>query len=274
MGSAMGDVDVRTADVSSGIRLPYGEAGTAAGEPVVFVHGYVESWRYFERVLQILPGSMHGYALTLRGHGDGDKPAQGYRPEDFVADIVGFMDALAIDRAVLVGSSSGGLVSQLVAGTHPARVSALVLISSPAFLGDKPAAAEMWRAVSSFEGAVDRRFVEDFVRDTSPESLADDVVDTLVDESLKVPAHVWRQALRGLIDVDVRATLARITAPTLLIAGDQDAFAGADQQVLLDAIPDSRLDLYEGAGHGVHLAWPERVVDDIAAFLSSIARTG
>jgi pimeloyl-ACP methyl ester carboxylesterase len=274
MGSAMGDVEVKTADVASGITLPYAEAGTAAGEPVVLVHGYVESWRYFEQVLRLLPDSMHGYAPTQRGYGDADKPAQGYRPEDFAADIVGFMDALAIDRAVLVGSSSGGLLSQIVASTHPARVSALVLISSPAFLGDKPAAAEMWRAVSSFEGAVDRRFVEDFARDTSPKSVADDFVDTLVGESLKAPAHVWRQALRGLIDVDVRASLGKITAPTLLIAGDQDAFAGADQQVLLDAIPDSRLDQYEGAGHGVHLAWPERVVDDITRFLSSIARSG
>jgi pimeloyl-ACP methyl ester carboxylesterase len=160
------------------------------------------------------------------------------------------MDALAIDRG------AGRFLQRRPAiagcGEHaPARVSVLVLISSRAFLGDKPAAAEIWRAVSCFEGGVDRRFVEDFVRDTSPESVADDVVDTLVEESLKVPAHVWNQTLRGLIDVDVRATLAGITAPTLLIAGDQDVFAGADQQVLSGAIPVSRLDLYEGPGHGV-----------------------
>lgn len=269
VGSGMSDVDVRTADLASGVTMPYAEAGNSAGEPVVFVHAYVESWRYFEVVLGLLPASIHGYAPTQRGHGDADKPADGYLPEDFADDIVGFMDALAIDRAVLVGSSSGGLVSQIVASTHPARVSALVLISSPAFLGDKPAVAEMWQVLSSLEDPVDRGFVEQFVRSTSPDSVPDDFVDTLVEESLKVPAHVWKQTMRGLIDADVRANLGRITAPTLLIAGDDDALVGGDQQVLLDALPVSRLDLYQGVGHGAHLARPERVVRDIAGFLSS-----
>lgn len=89
------------------------------------------------------------------------------------------MDALAIGRAVLVGSSSGVLVSQIVASTHPARVSALVLLSSPAFLGDKPAVLEMWDAVSVLEDPVDRGFVEEFVRSTSPESVPDDFVGML-----------------------------------------------------------------------------------------------
>lgn len=270
----MSDVDVRTVDLASGVTVPYAEAGDSAGEPVVFVHAYVESWRYFERVMGLLPASIHGYAPTQRGHGDADKPAHGYLPEHFAADIVAFMDALAVDSAALVGSSSGGLVSQIVASTHPGRVSALVLISSPAFLGDKPAVAEMWQAISALEDPVDRAFVAEFVRDTSPESVPDDFVDTLVEESLQVPAHVWKQTLRGLIDADVRAKLGGITAPTLLIAGDDDAFVRGDQQVLLDAIPASRLDLYEGVGHGVHLARPEHVVSDIVGFLSSISRTG
>ena len=81
--------------------------------------------------------------LHSGGHGDADQPAHGYLPDDFAADIVGFMDVLGIRRAALVGSSSGGLVSQLVASTYPDRVSALVLISSPAHLGDKPAVAAM-----------------------------------------------------------------------------------------------------------------------------------
>lgn len=264
---------MRTADLASGVKVPYVEAGNSAGESVVFVHAYIESWRYFEEVLRLLPASIHGYAPTQRGHGDADKPAHGYLPEDFAADIVGFMDALTIDRAVLVGSSSGGIVSQIVASTHPARVSALVLISSPAFLGDKPAVAEMWQVISALHDPVDRGFVEEFVRDTSPEAVPDNFVDTLVAESLKVPAHVWKQTLRGLIDADVRANLGGITAPTLLIAGDDDAFVRGDQQVLLDGIPVSRLDLYEGVGHGVHLARPERVVSDIVGFLTSANRS-
>ena len=230
---------------------------------MVFVHAYVESWRYFEVVLARLPATLDGYAPTLRGHGDADQPAHGYLPADFAADIVGFMDALDIGRAALVGSSSGGLVAQLVAGTYPDRVSALVLISSPAHLGDKPAATAMWENISALDDPLDREFVEEFVRNTSPDSVPEDFVVTLIEESLKVPAHVWKETLRGLIDADLRANLGKITAPALLIAGDRDAFVSEDQQVLLNAIPDARLETHEGVGHGVHLAHPEHVVSDI-----------
>lgn len=263
----MGSFDVKTAVLASGITVPYAETGNAGGKPVVFVHAYVESWRYFEVVLKQLPASLHGYAPTQRGHGDADKPAHGYLPADFAADIVGFMDVVGVARAALVGSSSGALVSQLVASTYPDRVSALVLISSPASLGDKEAVTAAWEEISVLEDPLDLGFVEEFVRATSPESVADEFVGMLVEDSLKVPARVWKETLRGLLDTDFRTNLERITAPTLLIAGDNDAFASDDQQVLLDVIPDASLALYPGAGHGVHLAQPTRVVNDIVEFL-------
>lgn len=265
----MGAINVETAVLASGLTIPYAETGDSAATPVVFVHAYVESWRYFEVVLRHLPASLHGYAPTQRGHGDADQPAHGYLPEDFAADIVGFMDVLGVKRAHLVGSSSGGLVCQLVASTYPDRVSTLVLISSPASLADKPAVVAMWEEISVLEDPLDRGFVEEFVRSTSPESVPDDVVNTLIDESLKVPAHVWKETLRGLIDTDVRENLERITAPTLLIAGDDDVFVSNDQRALLDAIPDARLVLYKGAGHTVHLAQPTRVVNEIVDFLAT-----
>jgi len=209
----MDTITVKTATLASGLTLPYAETGDLAGTPVVFVHAYVESWRYFDVVLRHLPASLHGYAPTLRGHGDADRPPDGYRPEDFAADIVGFMDTVGNRRAVLVGSSSGGLVSQFVASSHPDRVSALVLISAPATLVDKPGVSAMWEEISALEDPLDRGFVEEFVRATSPESVPDEFVEVLVGESLKVPARVWRETLRGLIEADLPVTLDRITAP-------------------------------------------------------------
>src|SRR4051794_29258132 len=68
-GSQGGAVDERTAMLSSGIALPYAETGCPGRSvPVVLVHGYVESWRYFEHVLHSLPESVHAFAPTQRGH--------------------------------------------------------------------------------------------------------------------------------------------------------------------------------------------------------------
>lgn len=264
----MDAITVQTATLPSGLTIPYAETGDPAGKDVVFVHAYVESLRYFEVVLGHLPASLHGYAPTQRGHGDADRTPDGYRPEDFAADIMGFLATVGIRRAVLVGSSSGGLVSQFVASSHPDRVSALVLISSPATLADKPGVAGMWQEISALEDPLDADFVADFVRATSPDSVPDEFLDVLVKESLKIPARVWKETLRGLIEADLPVTLHRITAPTLLISGDQDAFVSGDQDVLLRSIPDARLVVYKGAGHGVHLAHPKRVIDDLVDFLT------
>lgn len=266
----MGVVRVGSATLANGLIVPYAETGSSAGEPVVFVHAYVESWRYFEAVLEQLPASLHGCAPTQRGHGDAEAPEDGYRPEDFAADIVGFMDVLGLESAVLVACSSGGLVAQVVASTWPDRVAALVLISSPAHLRDNPAVGAMWQEVSGLEDPLDRGFVEAFVRSTSPTSVPDDVVDVLVEESLKAPARVWRETLRGLVDTDVRGGLGRITAPTLLVVGSEDELVGDDQDVLLAGIPDARLVVYDGVGHGVHLARPGRVVSDVVTFLTGL----
>src|SRR5689334_21102534 len=111
----MGSIAVRSATLSTGVTVPYAETGDPSGIPVVLVHGYVESWRYFEPVLRLLPDSIHAYAFSQRGHGDADRPPDGYTPADLVADLVAFMDSVGLEAAALVGSSSGGVVAQLVA---------------------------------------------------------------------------------------------------------------------------------------------------------------
>lgn len=270
----MTDISVKVATLRDGVALPYAEVGDPAGTPVVFVHAYVESWRYFETVLNRLPASIHGYAPTQRGHGDADRPPGGYRLPELAADIVAFMDSVGIHRAVLVGPSSGGLVCEFVAADHPDRVLGLVLISTPATLADKPGVSQIWDAVSGLEDPIDPAFVDEFVRSTSPESVPDELVEVLVGESLMVPAFVWKQTLRGLLEADPLSILDRITAPALLICGDHDAFVPrSDQEAILRGIRGARLVVYEGAGHGVHLEQPDGVVRDLVDFVTDVART-
>ncbi len=266
----MTGVAVKTAAVTSQLRLPYAEVGDPAGIAVLFVHAYVESWRYLEAVLERLPPFIHGYAPTQRGHGDADRPRDGYRPADFAADLVAFMDTVGIRQAVLVGTSSGGLVAEVVAGSS-GRVSGLVLISTPATLAEKPGVAEMWKTIALLEDPLDRVFVEDFVRATSPERLPEKLIDMLVDESLKAPARVWKETLRGLIETDPTAILDRITTPTLLIWGDHDSVVPrSDQDTILNGIRGARLVVYPGVGHGAHLERPDRTVHDLTNFVADL----
>jgi len=83
-------------------------AGRRGWCPVVFLHPYADSHRFFELALPYLPAHIHAYVPTQRGHGDADKPPSGYTLEEFSADVAAFLDATGVDRAVVVGHSSGG----------------------------------------------------------------------------------------------------------------------------------------------------------------------
>ncbi|MGQ4385563.1 alpha/beta fold hydrolase [Streptomyces sp. SAS_270] len=260
-------ISLKSALVREGLTLPYAEAGDPEGTPVVFVHGLADSWWSFEPLLRRLPASLHGYAPTQRGHGDADRPAGGYTPDDFAADLVAFLDAVGIQRTILVGSSSGGVSARIVAGSHPDRISGLVLVGVPATLADKPAVTAVRESVEGLSDPVPREFVEEFLAGMVDRPIARGFVETLVEEGLKLPAYVWQETVRGLLEAELRATLAGILVPTLVIWGAQDGFLPRDdQQTILDAVHGARLLTYEGVGHVVHWEQPERVLADIAAF--------
>jgi non-heme chloroperoxidase len=63
-----------------GLRILYVEHGNPSCVPVVFLHGYSDSWRSWELLLPKLPASVHEFALTQRGHGDADRPAAATDP--------------------------------------------------------------------------------------------------------------------------------------------------------------------------------------------------
>src|SRR6188474_2747951 len=110
------------------------------GTPVVFVHGWPDSWFSFSRVLPLLPPALRLIALDQRGFGESDHPDSGYTIPDAAADLVAFLDALDIERAVLVGHSYGTFVARCAAIAASERILALTLIGTGA--STKPTGAD------------------------------------------------------------------------------------------------------------------------------------
>jgi non-heme chloroperoxidase len=236
---------------------------------VVFVHGWPDSWRSFQPVLDALPPEVGAISVSLRGFGGSDAPTQGYDPDDFAADIRQLANHLDITSAVFVGHSMGTLVVQRLAAQHPGLVAGLVLIGGLTKLPDD-VFDEVWSEVSDLGDPIDEQFVREFQSSTLAAPVPESFFEQLVAESRKAPARVWQAAFAGIRSMPPN-TPARITAPTLLIWGDHDALVPrSEQDHLLAAIPRSRLVTYDNAGHSPNWEQPNRVAADINTFARSL----
>ncbi len=260
----------RSANVrlSTGIRAHFTEQGELGGEPIVCLHGLSDSSFSFSRLMPLLAGEgRRVLALDQRGHGDSERPESGYAIDDFASDTVALLDELGIERATIVGHSLGSISARRVAARFPDRVSRLVLIGAIATPVNS-AVLDLEDAVEALEDPVPAVFVREFQESTIEHPVPQEFLERVVNESLKLPARVWRGVIAALVDFDDASDLGRIEAPTLLLWGEKDAYFPLEEQRTLEAgIPDARLVVYPGTGHAPHWERPERVAEDIARFL-------
>lgn len=261
------------AHLATGVTVPYLEQGDPRAPAVVLLHAWVESSACFDRLLQAVPPTLRVFAMDQRGHGDADKPANGYALVNFADDIEAFMDAVGLQSAVLLGSSSGGYVAQQVAVQVPHRVDGLVLVGAPRSLQGRPAFAD---DVDRLTDPVDPSWVEEsltwFPR---YHNVPGWYIKDRIRDGLSVPAHVWIAGLTGLTTAVPPSESGTITAPTLIIWGERDELLPLqDGYLLAAAIPGSRLIVYDDTGHLVLWEQPERVATDLTDFVAGLSTSG
>lgn len=264
-----------TVELASGLRLSCASVGAPEGPTVVLLPGPTDSWRSYDEVLHQLPEAIHAVAVSCRGHGDSDKPATGYRVADFCIDVVQLLDALSVEQAVVAGHSGSCMTARRLAIGHPERVAGLVLEASPATLvGNTTLESFVSSVINELNDPIDPAFAASLIADTSTTSLAPEVLDVLVDEVMKVPAHVWREMFGALVTYDDLVELPRIQAPALLVWGDADQLVPRDaQDTLMELLPNASLSVYPGVGHTPRWEVPERFAGEVASFaLETIAR--
>jgi non-heme chloroperoxidase len=261
-------------DLSNGIRLSYTEQGEVSGLPVLLLHGVTDSWRSFVPLLSHLPPSLRAAAVSQRGHGDSQRPAAGYSPDAFAADLAAFMEAAGFDKAVIVGHSMSSSIAQCFALQYPERVLGLMLVGSfYAGWRASPGVVELWdNTVSTLTDPIDPDFVRAFQESTVARQVPADFLDCVARESLKVPAPVWRAVFESFLAADFSSRLGAVRVPTRVVWGNKDAICPLGEQVALAAaIAGAELVVYEGCGHAPHWEMPERFAADLLAFAERAA---
>ncbi len=238
-----------------GIAAYYEQHGD--GEPLLLLHGGFCSLETMEAQLRHLATTYRVHAMERPGHGrTADRPGP-FTYQAMVEDTLAFLEAVDVESTHVVGFSDGAVVGLLLALDHPARVRSLVAISAnldPSVFGD---------AGDEDEAGTDGDAGDD------PERA---VYDRLTPDG---PAHgdVVLAKLLALWQVEPRidaADLARVSAPTLVLAGDRDVIPTHHTVDIAQAIPGAQLCILPGAGHLAVREQPAAVNAAISAFMASI----
>jgi pimeloyl-ACP methyl ester carboxylesterase len=260
-----------------GVRLHYQEKGE--GTPLVLIHGFTSSAYSWKDVFEPFSRSFHVIAVDLKGFGFSGKPDGDYTKRAQAQLVVQLLDHLKIEKAWLAGCSMGGEVAINVALANPQRVAGLVLIDSAGVTvtGGSSLAPAYVRlpVVGRLLTALALRS-DTLVREGLEKSFYDDAKVT----SERV-ANYYRPlstragqlaALRASTQWDqfpVEQDLGRITARTLIIWGEEDALIPlAAGQTMNSLIKDSKLVIIEKCGHLPQEEIPERVLDEVSAFMN------
>ncbi len=264
---------IKSVELSTRVTLEYTEQGNARGVPVILLHGYTDSLHSFDLVMPRLPRSFRVFALSQRGHGGSSRPAS-YSPRDFAADVAAFMDKLKIKSAVIVGHSMGSYIAQRFAIDYPDRTMGLVLAGSFTTYKGNPEVLNLRDALASkLTDPIDRSFAREFQVSTIIRPVPEKFLETVIEESVRLPVRVWKSALEAFLEDDSSGELSRIKAPTLIVWGDRDSlFLRKEQDTLASRIRGARLVVYSGTGHALHWEEPDRFASDLAAFTDKLVR--
>lgn len=277
-------IESRAIDID-GDRVVYRTAGT--GPLLLLVHGMAGSWETWRHVMPALAERFTVLAPDLRGQGDSDKPRGDYSLGAHANTLRDLLDALGHERASIVGQSLGGGVAMQFAYQFPERCERLVLVDSgglgreitfylrlltvpgfesifPVFCTPRlrnagtrvaswlaragvrstPARQEIWRSYASLADVANRRA---FFRSLH------EVVD-FGGQAVSAQSRLWRTA----------------QLPTLIVWGSRDPFIPVSHAFAAhEAIPGSRLEIFEGVGHYPHCEAPERFVEVLVDFIAS-----
>jgi len=262
-GAAAGERDLQFFTASDGVRIAYRDEGE--GTPLVLLHGLMAHGAFF-REQAPLAREFRLIRIDLRGHGASARPGERPTVEQIAADVAGLAGALELEDAIGVGWSLGATVlwhvltgpaAERFAGAVVVDMTARVLNDEEWGLGLSPEACEARSAAirNDFDrfafDAGQGIFAQPVANGAS--ALADWASFEFARNDPAVIAALWASLVRQ----DVRALLARIRHPTLIVHGARSRLYGDDTaDHLVAALPDARAVRFDESGHAPHLEQP------------------
>ncbi len=253
---------VQVGDISVAVQ-EYGE-----GEPLLIINGTSQSLGFWVETAQVWAAHHRVITYDLRGMGGSERGSTKISASTLAEDALGLLEALGVERAHVLGYSLGSVVAQELALAAPERVSSLVLLCTWGRTDGLQrsvftALGHPWRSgdMEAALGALGMAF--------SPQLLDSPEFGTLVEQLLPLFPNTETQIATTAeqwdadIAVDTQDRLGGITAPTLVVAGEQDLLTPPWQgERVAEAIPGARLEMFTGPGssHALNVERAEEFV--------------
>ena len=245
------------------------------GPAVILIHGLGLDRFLWTPFVAPLAQQARVIRYDILGHGEAPSLTEPVALTDFDAQLIDVMDALAVERAVLVGFSLGGVIARATASFHPDRIAGLVLLNTIARrppdirrqVLDRADRLDAGESESLAEEAIERWFTPAF-RKTRP-----DVIDQVLDRLSRNDPNSYRHAYRLFAETDaaIESLHAGIGVPTLVVTGEDDRNSTPDMaREIASALPHGEWNVLPGLRHMGLVEAPEAFLDLIVPFLKSV----
>lgn len=245
--------------------------------PIIFLHGFPfnkSSWQpqmeYFKDTCRVL-------AYDIRGFGDSTS-GQGTKTMSlFAEDLIAFMDALEIDRAIVCGLSMGGFILLNAAHRFPERFKALVFCDTQCIADSSEIKAKRSETIVKINTSGTKDFADDFIEKVfCKESLSSKkiLVERVRSIILSTSPKTITEGLHALAERwEMCRSLDEISSPALILCGTEDTVTlPLESEFMYRNIANSRLHFIERAGHLSNLEQPEEFNMHLADFISDLTK--
>jgi pimeloyl-ACP methyl ester carboxylesterase len=259
----------------AGYRMAYREWGAATERPpLVLVHGITSSSLSWVRVAPRLAERTRVIAVDLKGHGDSDQPASGYRIADQAAEVAGLCQALGLERIDLIGHSWGGGISVQLAVDGLVPIRRLVL-EDPG-LGQTSTSPEQLenrrKAQAGYIGSVGltRAEAEAKFRPNLALGWTEQDVAGKIDAAVRGSRTAVQQVFQDSGDRNQIPLLARLPCPTLLLRAEvaRGGIVGEDAVAVARTNPLISVVTVPEADHNIHRGRFDAFMREVEAFLN------
>jgi len=257
--------------------LSYDDVGEG-NIPVIFLHGFPFDKTMWQTQLNFLKSNQRVIAYDIRGFGKSKDEDSSLSIELFANDLIGFMDAMGIEKAIVCGLSMGGYIALNALEKNPNRFQSLILCDTQCIADTDDIRENRFVMINKITLEVTANFNEAFIKSVFSKETFNTKKELVKNVHNVVFANPQRTITLGLVALAERLEtclkLDEIDIPTLIICGREDEVTPLTQSEFMhEAIPNSILQVIEHAGHISNLEQPDIFNQHLSKFLKNNERS-